>query len=195
MRSLIPPLMLCSVFFVSGCTTTKTETKMTGLFDNDAEKMIAAYDLVEKDKTTLAQLTEIGFNPKAPNVSTLDGPEAMRAIFGEQAFDTALRDRKNIRELLDELSHYSMIEVPYFYLEEKEDRFYFSTQDTFRDGKEARLRFVLYDGVVIYGDKKHVIIKGHESESAFAEGLFKLVEKFGGAAGKINDLLKKVLGK
>lgn len=195
MRFLIPPLVLCSVFLVSGCTTTKVETKMTGLFDDDLGKLMAAYDRVVKDQTTEPELKELGFDLHAPNVTEFPGPDACRVLFGEQCFDTAMRDGENFKKLLKQLSPYRMFVIPYSNIVEEEDRFYFSTQDTYRNGHDVMLLFVLEEDLVIYCAKKRVNIKEHSSESAFAEGLFKLVEKFGGTAGKINDLLKKVLGK
>ena len=194
MRFFIPPLVFCFAFLVSGCTTTKTEYVRTGLFDNDPQKMIEAFRVVEQGKATKQDLEAIGFLSGAPNVKVLPGAAGMREIFGEQCFDTAMRDKNNVQPLLEELSHYEMIIFPLKEVIEKEYRFYFSTQDKFTVGRDDEFVFVLKDGIVIYKAPRLASIDRHESEHAFAEGLFKLVEKFGGTAGKINDLLKNVLG-
>ena len=192
MRYLIPPLIMCFAFVGSGCTTTRTESIRTGLFSNDAEKMMEAFDLIVQGKTTKEELEQIGFIYDSPNVKVLPGAEGMRASFGEQCFDTAMRDKNNVEPLLEELSHYEMIIFPLKEVIEKEDRFYFSTQDTFTVGRDDELVFVLKDGKVLYKAPRLQKIDKHDSEHAFAEGLFKLVEKFGGVAGKLYDLLKKL---
>lgn len=195
MRILILSLVACSLFVGSGCTTTKTEFVRTGLFGDDLQKMMDAFDAIEQGKTTKQELEAAGFIYDSPNVKVLPGAQGMREIFGEQCFDTAMRDKNNVEPLLEELSHYEMVIFPLKEVIEREDRFYFSTQDKFTVGRDDELVFVLKDGKVIYKAPRLEKIDRHESEHAFAEGLFKLVEKFGGTAGKINDLLKKVLGK
>ncbi len=195
MRLLILLLIISSVFFTSGCTTTRIESVKTGLFDDDPEKTMAAFRSVVQGATTKEELEQIGFVYDSPNVKVLPGAAGMREIFGEQCFDTAMRDKNNVEPLLEELSHYEMIIFPLKEVIEKEDRFYLSTKDTFTVGRDDELVFVLKDGKVIYKAPRLEKIDRHDSEHAFAEGLFKLVEKFGGTAGKINDLLKKVLGK
>lgn len=184
---LIVPLLTMTV----GCVSTRHEEEKTGLFNDDADQMMVAFDRVEQGKTTKDELGEIGFSSKAPNVKRLDGPDGMKAILGEQCFDTALRDKNNIQPLLEELSHYSMLIFPLKDVIKTEDRFYFSTKNTDTVGKDDEFVFIMKDGLVIYKAPKLSNIDKHESEHAFAEGLFAVLEKFGGAVGKLYDLLKK----
>ncbi|TSC82438.1 MAG: hypothetical protein G01um101419_594 [Parcubacteria group bacterium Gr01-1014_19] len=192
MRFLIPLLIIFSVFFTSGCTTTKTESVKTGLFGDDVEKLMEAFDLVVQGKTMKEELECIGFIYDSPNVKVLPGADGMREIFGEQCFDTAMRDKNNVEPLLEELSHYEMVIFPLREVIEKEDRFYFSTKDTFTVGRDDELVFVLKDGKVIYKAPRLEKIDRHDSEHAFAEGLLHVIEKFGGSLGKVYDLLKKL---
>lgn len=182
------PILMMAV----GCIKTRHEEEKTGLFDNDPEKTMTAFEKVEQGKTTQEQLEQIGFDSGAPNVNRLMGPEGMKELLGEQCFDTALRDGGNILPLFQELSHYSVLIFPLRDVIEKEDRFYFSTKNTDTVGRDDKFVFILKDGVVIYKAPKLANIDKHESEHAFAEGLLNVIEKFGGSIGKLYDLLKKL---
>lgn len=184
----VAPLM----FVLVGCIKTRHEEEKTGLFENDFDKMLAAFEQVEQNKTTRADLEGIGFLANAPNVKHLPGAEGMKEIFGEQCFDTALRDKNNIQPLLEELSHYEMVIVPFKNIIEEKDRIYFSTQETDTEGKDASLLFVIKDDLVVYKTKRIINIDKHESEHAFAEGVLSFLEKFGGGIGKLYDLIKKL---
>ncbi len=175
-----------------GCVSTHHEEEKTGLFKNDCDKMMAAFDEVRQGTTTRDELTRIGFLSDAPNVKRLPGAEGMKQIFGEQCFDTALRDKNNIQPLLEELNHYQMIIVPFKDIVTEKDRIYFSTQNTDTEGKDASLLFVLKDDVVVYKTAEVVNVDKHESEHAFAEGLLNFLDKFGGGIGRLYELVKKL---
>lgn len=194
MRKIRWLLFLPILTLAIGCISTHHEEEKTGLFENDCKKMLDAFELVkadEKNGATLEDLEKIGFSLDAPNVRRRSGIEGMKAVFGEQYFDTAGRDPNSAKPQFSVLGKYRMLTFPFKDIVTTEDRFYFSTKNTDTEGKDVALLFVLEDDKVIYKAAEVVNIDKHESEHAFAEGLLNFIEKFGGSLGKIYDLLKK----
>lgn len=165
---------------LAACSVTKDSIITTGLFNDNLDAMLAAFDKVEQGKTTKGDLTDLGFNLAAPNIQHLPGPDSMKAIFGDMVFQSALNDKDKVESLLAELNHYEMYSIPYKEIESETDQIYFSNKETHREGVDVLLTFVLKDGVVIYRGKRHRAINETEKDYGFAQGLINTIRDAAG---------------
>lgn len=192
-------LALVIPFLCVGCVSTTFNTVKTEIFENDLERLIAEFNKLEPDKTTRDDIIKAGFRPDAPNLDYLDGPEAMQTLFGEQAFQAALRDTEKLKAILKDMNRYHMIKIPYVDVTTDADRFYWSRKDTHTFGVKATITFIFEgDGtgkdVLIFRSKKYRKIDEKKTEYAFAQGFLDLVEKISGISGPVGDLSDSIKG-
>ena len=194
------PIVLAILIPLSiGCTFTTSNVVKTGLFNNDLERLMAEFKKIEPDKTTRDDVIKAGFRLDAPNIESLDGPEAMKEIFTEQSFQAVLRDPEKLEAILKDLNRYHMVSIPYVDVTTDADRFYFSRKDTHTFGFKVTIKFIFKgDGsgrdVLIFRSKKYREINEHKTEYAFAQGFLDLAEKITGISGSVRDLTDSVKG-
>lgn len=167
----------------SGCQSslvvrTKIDTVKTGLFGNERGALITAFEKIKEGKTTLSELEHSGFSLTAPNVETIEGTEAIRAIFGDEALRNL--DLAKPAQYLNEYREYKLVVIPYRDLKTRTDRIYVSKKDTYRKGWDTTLSIVLKGELVIYRRERKVYVDTHEVDRAFLQGF---VDLFGGLNG------------
>jgi hypothetical protein len=179
-----------------GCVKTRIEEVKTGLFDDDPEKMMKAYEKVKVGETTQKQLEEIGFKLNAPNVDRRGGVDVMEALFQGQSFQGVVTDFVKCgkgNDLFQELNRYEMVRFPYKYIETKTDRIYFSNQETTVEGKDYLITIVLKDGLVVYAPPaRRREIKEKFSDGAFLEGIVEFLNKYGKFGSNIREWSERI---
>lgn len=186
-----PLLFLISV----GCTTTRRDSVKTGMFGDDLGKLYKAYLIIDelKKKPTKKELEEIGFKFDSQNVERVPGTQAFQDIFGADVFRGAIGKPEDAKKLAEEYKHYYGIYIPFREIVEEIDRIYFTTQETHRTGDDFKIRFIFMrvdnEDIIQYMDCKKVRVDEHKSESAFAEGLVKIIDKYGKFGSNLRDLV------
>ena len=157
---------------------TKTETVQTGLFGNNREALLAAFEKIEEGKTTRGELTSMGFALSAPNIEIIEGAEAIRAIFGDEALRNL--DLAQPARYLNEYREYQLVTIPYRDLKTRTDRIYISTKDTYRKGWNSSFSIVLKGDTVMYRRERKVFVDTHEVDKAFLQGFIEIVSGING---------------
>ena len=171
-------ILVFSALVLSGCRTYDYTLIKTGLFNNNLQAMMAAYQKIVPDLTTREELKNLGFNLDAPNVKRLDGPRAMKQLFGDNFFQNAFVTKSKLEEFLIELNYYEMVIVPYQDITQISDRFYISDKETYKKGDDLNIYIVFKDDKVVYRAKNYTEIKETRTSEAFLQGLLDLFEKF-----------------
>ncbi len=173
------------------CTVTQTDINKTGMFDDDINKLLVAYDKIRPGQKG-SEIQALGFNFEAKNVKQMPGPKAMVALFGPNVFQSALMDHSRLDKLLEELNHYKLVQIPFRDIVSIKDRFYFSRKESTRAGQDLVIRLVFRDDALVYRDKEYHKIDEKLSDYAFAEGFLEIMQKLesvGSAASGIKDLI------
>lgn len=190
MKALVAVALLSAA--ATGCTSVITSTVETGLFENNPEKIVAAYENLEKRKLgdeiiTFQDLEHLGFNLKAPNVETVPGTFALKRIFGDAVF----RDKNGVEKPdinLEEFSKYRGYSIPYQRIEITSDRIYLSELEVLQKGSQVQIFLLLKQDKLCYCDLRAVTIDTRYSHYALLEGLIVAIRNPGKAA--LNTLKK-----
>lgn len=167
--------------------------RKTGLFNDSLADMMIAYQKIQPDLTTRQDLNEIGFKiDKASNIEQSVGPDAIRAMFGPNVFQSAGTDKTKIDEFMKSMNDYEMFTVPYRDVITTTDRFYWSRKDMIREGKDAAVIIVLKGEVVIFRGKRYLDIKEKVSDYAFGQGFIDLLERVAIFSGNTNDFFDRL---
>lgn len=194
-------LVSCFLLLSAGCTITETKRVKTGLFDNDLQKILEAYDSVEnleRGRATIRDVEKVGFKIRAPNVEQIPGPAAFQRIYGGTFFQGAGTDSKKLIELLEETKRYKAFFFPFLDIVTKTDRWYFSTKETIKEGDDLIILYLfkfnseIGEYALFYCDKKYVRVYSKESAHAFGQGLIDFVREFIGPTDAIYDLFNKL---
>ena len=197
MKSLVAVALLAAAG--SGCTSTRISAVETGLFENDPEKMTAAYEALEKkvigrEALTLADLECLGFDLKAPNIEPLTGTIAFKRIFGDSVF----RDKNGVEKPDFNLdTKYRGYVIPYRWIETTSDRIYISEYEEFRKGTQVQILLLLkqdqplQDLRLYYCELQRARIDTYFSHYALFEGLIIMIKAPGKAALGIMEKLQE----
>ncbi len=174
---------------VSGCTSVRTDTTETGLFENDPDKLVSAFEYLEEktsngERLTLEDLECLGFNLKAPNIEDMPGPTALKRIFG----DTVFLDEKGAARAdvnLSEFAQYRGYTIPYRRIETTTDRFYMSEYEQLQKGVQLQILLLLKKEKLCYCELRAVRLDTYYSHNAPLEGLIALIRSPGKAALKL----------
>jgi len=173
--------ILLSTLLISGCKSsifirTKYQDTRTGLFGNNREELLAAFEKIEKGKTTKEDLGAIGLSI-TNNVEIFEGVPAFKELFGQEAFRNL--DPLKFEEYLPEYNRYSLIQYPYKQLEIKSDRVYINRRKIHTFGWDIMLTVVLRDDIVIYSAPRKVFWDKMDNDKAFLQGLVDIIEDIG----------------
>ena len=210
-------LVVGSVFalVLSGCATTgNSEMGGTGMpimrvdeagdrahgkWVNPRTDSVAAYDKVVLNKTTLADLVALGFDPEARVIGgTLpknnDERKALEAavgtkpmkLEGSEAYKLYMQmlfpEGGSSQAITPELVAQRETEVPRYVgyvftidkVKTKTDRIFFSTKNIFKIGYIKEFKFVLRDGIVVQKSKKEEDFNDPKTESSFGKGAYEI---------------------
>ena len=179
-----------------GCTSTKISTVETGLFENNPDKITAAYDELKKQVRsgkviTKEELECMGFDLRAPNIELVPGPDAFSRIFGGEFF----LDKAGIGKLpssFQELSRYQGYSIPYQELKTTADRIYISTQEIWRRGIQMKILVILKDDKsVCYHEMESLHVDTYMSRHAPLEGIITLIRGPGKVALSALETLRE----
>lgn len=157
---------------------TKIDTVQTGLFGNNRAALIAAFEKIKEGETTRTELEAMGFSLSAPNVETVEGTEAIRAIFGDEALRNL--DLTKPAQYLQEYRMYRLVTIPYRDIKTRSDRIYLNKKDTFRKGWNSTLSIVLKGDLVVYRRERKVYVDTHEVDRAFLQGIVEVISDING---------------
>lgn len=179
----------------SGCgsviRSTRKDVVKTGLFENDPQKLLMAYQQV-KDGQTTEEVSKLGFKLDSPNVKQALGVDAIKMILGDNVFQSAMtnimQNPESLRKALAELSPYKLYVIPYQNITTVSDRFYINRQDTKRNGKNYQIFIAFKDDKVVYRSNSLLEIQESTSEDAFMKGLFDLLKEIAGVKSSVTEL-------
>ncbi len=187
--------LLILTAILSGCgsivRSTRKDVVKTGLFKNDPQKLLAAYQQVA-DGQTVEEVVNLGFKLDSPNVRQAVGVDAIKMMLGDNVFQSAMsnimQNPESLRKALAELSPYKLYIIPYQNIITVSDRFYINRQDTKRDGKSYQIFIAFKDDKVVYRSNSLLEIQESTSEDAFMKGLFDLLKEIAGVKGSVTEL-------
>ncbi|MEK7192024.1 MAG: hypothetical protein AAB646_00720 [Patescibacteria group bacterium] len=186
-------LPLAALLCFSNCTIIREDIRKTGLFGDDLEKMMAAYQEIRPDQTTREDLERIGFKLKGvSNVEQSVGSDAIKAMFGSNVFQSAGTDKAKVDEFMSSMNDYEMFLIPFRDIVTTTDRIYWSRRDMFREGKDAAIIIIFKGNKVIFRGKRSVDIKEKVSDYAFGQGFLELIEKVATFSGNTNGLFDRL---
>lgn len=198
-RLLALPAVFCALFFLYGCQTTSTTELKTGAFKDDFTQMFDAYKAVDAlgaAKLEKKTVVKLGFDFDAKNVERVPGITAFRRIFGDASLQHVMTDPNKFGDLLREMNTYYAYFIPFKGVETVEDRFYFSRKNKVSQGNDLLIVFVFKreaDGdYLLFHDYNYVKVDSKESSYAFASGVIEVIQKYGGAATGVKDLVDKM---
>lgn len=174
---------------VSGCTSVRTDTIETGLFENDADKFHTAWKDLRKRKQegevfTAKDLKRIGFNFEAPNVTVLSGVLALKRVFGEMAFQDQNGVEGPVNDL-EEFDKYVGYSIPYRRIETTVDRIYISELELTQKGSQSQVFLLLRDGKLCYVERYSQTLDTYYSHYSVLEGVLDAIKAPGKAALKL----------
>ncbi len=185
-------LLLLALFV--GCTSTDFSVLETGMFENNPEKIIQAYEKVgqlDGDSKAVplkkADLELMGFRFSAPNVEEMPGPEAFQVIFGSEVLQNG-SDSK--RGSVKELETYRGFYLPYRNISTTTDRIYFSHQETFQIGAVANILFIFKGDELCYHELRAIKIEAYQSHYAAGETLIRVLKAPGEASFAILEAMQ-----
>jgi hypothetical protein len=188
-----------TLLFLSACQTTSTTELKTGAFKDDFTQMFDAYkaiDALGNAKLERKTVEKLGFNFDAKNVERVPGITAFRRIFGDASLQHVLTDPNKFGDLLREMNTYHAYFIPFRGIKTVEDRFYFSRKNKTSQGNDLLIVFIFKreaDGdYLLFHDYNYVKVDSKESSNAFAAGVIEIIEKYGGAASGVKDLVDKM---
>lgn len=186
----VPLIFLLAI----GCTITKEESIKTGLCKDDPDELLLKFNQIKNNETTRIGLAALGFKDlgKTKNVRVFVGAPAFTEIYGSEVFSRMDPVKLTSMEFLTELNRFTLFKIPYRYIVIEEDRFYFTTKETIRKGDDLSLSLVLRDDVVIYHAPKHVKIDEKTTDSAFMQGFFEIIDKYGKFGSNIKSLVENL---
>ena len=174
-----------------GCTSTSVSSIETGLFENDPDKLVDAHDRLEQERLrgnviTRKDVMTMGFNLTAPNVAELQGPDALKRIYGDQVFRVA-GDVEKMDTNLQQFARYRCYSIPYQWLETTADRMYISEVEVIRKGVQVQVRLLFNGDTLCYAGLQTATINTYYSHYALFEGIISLVKSPGKAALEITE--------
>lgn len=180
------PIVLASILFFggAGCSSIRKKTSRdsvyTGLFGNRKEALTEAFARIEESKTTVEELRDIGFDLRAKNVSSFEGPRAFEKLFEGQQVHIDLRDPLG---LLTEVKQYTLYLIPYKDIVTVSDRFYLNKQKTTVKGWDVTLYIITRDSVVIVARRRELYNDTESYKKAFLRGVLD-------ALGELGDIFR-----
>ena len=197
-------LVLTAAMLMTGCEwcTVKTDTSIvhTGLFGNNLNLLSDKVEELEKiyeskKPTTLEDVENLGwklkFKHRTPNVEQLPGADAFQRIY-PNAFQGRLANADNEEPLSKEMQRYKAFFIPLRQIWTYEDRYYWSTKETIKQGDDLMIVIMFRDNKLFYVSFKPLRIDTKDSTSAFAQGLLEVIKEYLGPAAAINDLYNKL---
>ena len=168
-----------------GCSSvrwqTSTETELTGLFQNNWTNMTNAYARVVEHQTTREELEALGFTINAPNVDRFEGFSAINVILPASRFEGA--DQNQLKKFISEDGKYMVLQFPYKSVRTKSHRLYFSKKDREIRGREAIIRFILDDNLVVKKELNDVNRDKDSRSHTFARGAIEIINELSSAVG------------
>ena len=172
MRAVKMVVVFVVAMFLTGCKSYEYRKVQSGLFGNDAKRLMAAYESLKPGVATRADVAKLGFF-SALNVKHVPGNEALQQLLGQNYFQSGiLRGGKVDEDLLKSLNDYEMLVVPYKDLVEEKSYFYFSTRDEKLTGKELNIYFVFKGDSLIYSARNYREVEEKRKNKAFMQGVF-----------------------
>ena len=188
MGKVCPLFLFLIMLSIVGCTSTNLQIVETGMFDNNPDNIIAAYNQVEKCSESLTEaplkkkdLEEMGFKFSAPNVEEISGPTAIRIIFGSMTFQNDSKAN---------LEAYKGFAVPYQRISKTTDRIYISHKETFYSGDVANILFLFKGEELCYYQLQSVKIDIYQSHYALGESLITILQAPGNTALSILESIQ-----
>jgi len=148
---------------------------------NDREKLVEAFDKIERNKTTRKGLEAIGFDLGAPNIQVFVGVPAFRELFGQEAFRNMAGNEFDKR--LPEYNRYTLYQIPFKQTLVTSDRIYLNKKVTTTVGWDIVYSIVLHDDVVVYNAPRAVFLDQTQVDKAFLQGLLAVFGELSGALG------------
>jgi len=178
-------------FLLSGCGNvrwrTQSDKELTGLFENNRERLLAAVRAIELRKTTRKDLEVQGFDFKAPNVDKSEGFNALNSLFKQEFRDL---DPDRLDALIAKCNGYELVRIPCSNVASKSHRIYFSRKDTYTTGHETEVRILFHNNLVEYVEVNDVSRDKYQRTKAFARGFTELFSEFSGVAGGASKYVK-----
>ena len=171
-RASVAAALFVLVIAVVGCSAHRYTNIQTGLFDNDFQKMMAAYDKVQPNITKLSDFKDLGFDFNKPNIQRISGHKALREMLGNDFFQSGFLSERKIEEITLLMNDYKMVVVPYQDLVEVRDYIYFSRRREELSGDDLKLTFVFKNDVIVYAARDYREVLEKRSDNAFMQGVF-----------------------
>ena len=189
------------LLFSTGCgsiiKTTKKDHVRNGLFNNDPQKLLAAFEQF-KDGQTIEEVSQLGFKLDSPNINHALGINAIKMLLGDNVFQSAMtnimQNPESLKKALAEFAPYQLYTIPYQDITTVSDRFYINRKDTTRDGKNYQIYIAFKDDKVVYRSKSLLEVKESSTEETFLLGLFDLLKEVAGvksSADEVKPLIPK----
>lgn len=163
-----------------GCTSTSRSRTEAGLFGNNPEALLSAYEHIEKkilsgEAITIDDLKEAGFDLDASNIKSIPGITALKIIFGEAVFKDSVGDFSEYRGYL----------IRYRDIKVVTDRIYISHKETTLKGMQAKILILLKDDVLCYSELESEKLDIYYSEYELFKGILNAIKSPGKAAVEI----------
>lgn len=214
MRTAFLGIALLTGILAAGCAPVLridgSGSQVTGRWVNPKTDPLLAYDKVERGKTTLAELTALGFDPEAQVVggapeapskkeqeklkeklkdgsfkkpAKLDGPEAFK-LYMQMLFPEGSSTQAITDKVLEkrqaEVGQYTAYVFVMENVHNKRDRIWFSKYNTLKLGYRYEFRFVLKNGVVIEKAKQEAEFNDPKTEKSFGKGAIEMLKDIRG---------------
>ncbi len=160
---------------LAGCTLTTREQKLPKMFADNLATLTARYDQIAVGVTTWSAIERIGFSFRDSNAIIRPGAEAIKVVFGENAFQGSITSPEKIDALLREANPFKLVVIPHKDITVLSDRFYFSEKESFRTGHDVRFVLVFKDDLVVYKARESQFFDEYALRKAFGQGIVDLL--------------------
>lgn len=177
-----------------GCTTTRISDIRSGILEDDLDRLLAVcerIDRMEKGEVNQKDLEAMGIDLGAPNVQIARGLPALKRLFGGTVVPGSANLNEQSGNVGEVFSEYKICIIPYRRIKIVSDRIYFSKKETTVKGHDMTLYMLFKKDVLYYSDYRYVHLDTYNSEYAFAQAIFTLLQAPRELMGALNEFLQQ----